>query len=106
MNSKKLSFSAELKRLRNKYMLTQLELSAYSGVPLPTIKRWETAQSIPNMLNLKKLIKYYEKFTDITRFEVNNLLELYSIIKADGADQAVTVSVTPKKDNKERFINI
>lgn len=104
--SKKLHFSEELKRLRNKYTMTQLELSAYSGIPLPTIKRWERADSIPSITNIKKLIECYQTFTEITQFEVKNLVELYSLIKTGtGAEQQI-ISAAPKKLNNERFVGI
>ena len=51
-----------LKELRKKAGLTQMELAAKLGVSLMSIRIWESGAGKPNANNFKKLVKFFNLF--------------------------------------------
>ena len=49
----------ELKRLRKMKGITQKELSEETGLPLGSIKKYESGHVQPNLTNALKLVRYY-----------------------------------------------
>lgn len=48
-----------LKELRNQAGLSQDQLAEKSGIPLPTLKKWELGQRVPTLEGLSKLGKFF-----------------------------------------------
>lgn len=51
-----------LKELRKKSGLTQMQLAAKLGVSMMTVRIWESGAGKPNEENFKKLVKYFNLF--------------------------------------------
>lgn len=50
----------ELKRLRKTKGITQKKLSEETGLPLGSIKQYESGQRQPDQINALKLVRYYK----------------------------------------------
>lgn len=62
-------YSVQIKRLRDRMGLTQVELAERLGVSFPTVNRWENAKSKPSQL-LCYAANYDTKFSEnrVTHF--------------------------------------
>ena len=51
-----------VRELREKASLTQMQLAAKLGVSMMTIRIWESGAGKPNEENFKKLVKFFNLF--------------------------------------------
>ena len=54
----------ELKKLREKMLLTQEEFGKLIGVSFETVNRWENGKHVPTMREKRKIAKLASKFDD------------------------------------------
>lgn len=57
-----MTYSAAIKRLRTRMMLTQSEFADVLGVKYGTVNRWEADSFEPTMKTKRKLTPLFEKF--------------------------------------------
>ena len=62
MNS--LHFAENLIRLRKKRRVTQEELAGFIGVTKASVSKWETRQSLPDILLLPQLASFFDVSVD------------------------------------------
>lgn len=98
MNKK--DFSVILRRLRNKLLMTQTDMSARAGIPLPTYKLWELAEVLPSPKNMKKLVDFLEAQKTIQHLELKELHDCYNTIRSKKAERDI---ISQKKPDT-RFI--
>ena len=55
-----MSFSEELKRIRQKCFLSQEALAHELGVSFSSVNRWEGGRAMPNMIAMKKIKDFCE----------------------------------------------
>ena len=60
----KMNYSGDLKKLREKMLLTQSEFGQLIGVSVETVNRWENGKHVPTMRAKRKINKLAEKFED------------------------------------------
>nr|DAF63419.1 MAG TPA: helix-turn-helix protein [Siphoviridae sp. ctgmM3] len=65
-----MSISSEIKKIRRKCLLNQIEFADAIGVSFSTVNRWENKKAIPNYQALKKIKSFCDK-NDIS-FEVDS----------------------------------
>ena len=53
--------SNELKKIRLKSLLSQMDFAKELGVSFATVNRWETGKSVPSLKTLKKIEMYCKK---------------------------------------------
>lgn len=56
----KLNFSRTITKLRHERNITQEELAAFVGVTKASVSKWETAQSLPDILLLPVLASFFD----------------------------------------------
>ncbi len=57
-----MNYQQAIKELRNKMIISQVELSKLLGVSFATVNRWETGKHIPT-IKVKRLLKpYFEEY--------------------------------------------
>ena len=59
-----MNYSGDLKKLREKMLLTQSEFGQLIGVSVETVNRWENGKHVPTMRAKRKINKLAEKFED------------------------------------------
>ena len=57
-----MTYTAAIKRLRTRMMLTQSEFADAFGVKYGTVNRWEAGSFEPTMKTKRKLAPFFEKF--------------------------------------------
>ena len=62
-----MNYSGDLKKLREKMLLTQSEFGKLIGVSFETVNRWENGKHVPNMRAKRKINKLAEKFEDFKK---------------------------------------
>ena len=60
----RMNYSGDLKKLREKMLLTQSEFGQLIGVSVETVNRWENGKHVPTMRAKRKINKLAEKFED------------------------------------------
>ena len=55
-------YNLNVRELREKASLTQMQLAAKLGVSMMTIRIWESGAGKPNEENFKKLVKFFNLF--------------------------------------------
>ena len=68
-----MSFSEDIKRIRQKAFLTQEDFAKEIGVSFATVNRWETGKAKPNLKTMK-LIDDYCKRNDID-FDISEQID-------------------------------
>lgn len=63
-----LHFSENLIRLRHEKNLTQQQLADFLGVTKASVSKWETKQSLPDLLILPKLSSFFDVSIDELHF--------------------------------------
>ena len=58
----RMNYSGDLKKLREKMLLTQSEFGQLIGVSFETVNRWENGKHVPSMRAKRKINKLAEKF--------------------------------------------
>jgi DNA-binding XRE family transcriptional regulator len=61
-----MDYAKEIKKLRQKMLLTQVEFAAFLGVSFESVNRWENAKNEPTMKIKRQLAKLFSK---------NNIME-------------------------------
>jgi DNA-binding protein len=56
-----MNFPEEIKKIRERALLTQMEFAEVVGVAFSTINRWETGKSRPHIKAMKNIKAYCEK---------------------------------------------
>ena len=56
-----MTFSREIKEIRQKCYLSQQAFADEIGVSFSTVNRWEKAKAIPNYQTMKRLIAYCKR---------------------------------------------
>lgn len=64
-----LMLSSEIKLIRQKALMTQMEFASQLNVSFSTINRWETGKSIPSLSTLKSL----KQFCTVNNIPFENL---------------------------------
>ncbi len=64
-----MTYSAAIKKLRNKMLLTQTELADFLGVKFGTVNRWEAGLYEPTMKNKRKLAKLFKEYDIVVEGE-------------------------------------
>ena len=85
INNKK-AFALELKRIRLKLGIYQYEFSARSGIPLPSLKRIESGENLPNIKNYKKIInllRLYQEQGILNKFDIESIKDIYGVSKSE-----------------------
>ena len=59
-----MNYSKDLKKLREKMLLTQTEFGNLLGVSFETVNRWENGKHVPTMRAKRKINKLAEKYSD------------------------------------------
>ena len=59
-----MDYSKDLKKLREKMLLTQTEFGNLLGVSFETVNRWENGKHVPTMRAKRKINKLAEKYSD------------------------------------------
>lgn len=59
-----LNFSGNLVRLRREKRITQSQLADFIGVTKASVSKWETGQSLPDVLILPQLAAYFDVTID------------------------------------------
>ena len=62
-----MNYSGDLKKLREKMLLTQSEFGQLIGVSFETVNRWENGKHVPTMKTKRKINKLAEKFEDLKK---------------------------------------
>ena len=62
-----MNYSGDLKKLREKMLLTQSEFGQLIGVSFETVNRWENGKHVPTMRAKRKINKLAEKFGDFKK---------------------------------------
>lgn len=62
-----MNYSGDLKKLREKMLLTQSEFGKLLGVSFETVNRWENGKHVPTMRAKRKINKLAEKFGDFKK---------------------------------------
>lgn len=62
-----MNYSGDLKKLREKMLLTQSEFGKLLGVSFETVNRWENGKHVPTMRAKRKINKLAEKFEDFKK---------------------------------------
>ena len=63
----RMNYSEDLKKLREKMLLTQSEFGQLIGVSFETVNRWENGKHVPTMRAKRKINKLAEKFEDFKK---------------------------------------
>ena len=63
----RMNYSGDLKKLREKMLLTQSEFGQLIGVSFETVNRWENGKHVPTMRAKRKINKLAEKFEDFKK---------------------------------------
>ena len=58
-----MNYSKDLKKLREKMLLTQTEFGNLLGVSFETVNRWENGKHVPTMRAKRKINKLAEKYS-------------------------------------------
>ena len=58
-----MDYSKDLKKLREKMLLTQTEFGNLLGVSFETVNRWENGKHVPTMRAKRKINKLAEKYS-------------------------------------------
>lgn len=58
-----MGFPEEIKKLRERALLTQMEFAEIVGVAFSTVNRWEVGKARPNIKAMKNIKAYCEKNT-------------------------------------------
>lgn len=93
----KKDFSVVLRRLRNKLLMTQADISLYAEIPLATYKLWELAGCLPSIKNMSKLISFLESTGQIQTLEIRELQTCYNTIKSKAKERDITKESTQAK---------
>ena len=56
-----MNFPEEIKKLRERSLLTQTEFAEIVGVAFSTVNRWEAGKARPNINTMKNIKSYCEK---------------------------------------------
>ena len=56
-----MGFADEIKELRHKCLLSQMDFAKEVGISFSTVNRWETGKSMPSYKALKRVEVYCEK---------------------------------------------
>ena len=59
-----LNFSENIIKLRHKKGITQEELADFVGVTKASVSKWETKQSLPDIMLLPRLAAYFDVTVD------------------------------------------
>lgn len=62
-----MDYSKDLKKLREKMLLTQTEFGNLLGVSFETVNRWENGKHVPTMRAKRKINKFAEKYADFKK---------------------------------------
>ena len=62
-----MNYSGDLKKLREKMLLTQSEFGQLIGVSFETVNRWENGKHVPTMKAKRKINKLAEKYEDFKK---------------------------------------
>lgn len=62
-----MNYSGDLKKLREKMLLTQSEFGKLLGVSFETVNRWENGKHVPTMRAKRKINKLAEKYEDFKK---------------------------------------
>ena len=63
----RMNYSGDLKKLREKMLLTQSEFGQLIGVSFETVNRWENGKHVPTMRAKRKINRLAEKFEDFKK---------------------------------------
>lgn len=74
-----MNYSDEIKKIRNKYFLSQEAFGRELGVSFSSINRWEGGKSRPNMIAMKKL----KNFCDVHDIDFTALEEQWKNLGKD-----------------------
>lgn len=70
MNHSKNNVSANLRYLRNRHRLTQEEVAERIGVSRQAVAKWESGDSLPDILNCEALADLYDvSLNDLVRYD-------------------------------------
>ena len=64
-----MDYSSDLKKLREKMLLTQKEFGELVGVSFETVNRWENGRHVPTMKAKRKIIKLKNKYESLLEKE-------------------------------------
>lgn len=74
-----MKFPKEIKKLRERGLLTQMEFAEMVGVTFSTVNRWEAGKTRPNIKAMKNIKAYCEKnnlpFEDVELAWLNYKIE-------------------------------
>lgn len=74
-----MKFPKEIKKLRERGLLTQMEFAEIVGVTFSTVNRWEAGKTRPNIKAMKNIKAYCEKnnlpFEDVELAWLNYKIE-------------------------------
>ena len=68
-----MTFAQELRRIRQRSLLTQEEFAKEVNVTISTVNRWERGETAPNLSAMKGI----KKFCDTNNVEYNRLVNLW-----------------------------
>ena len=85
-------FANQIKRLRARMGLTQVNLAERLGVSFPTVNRWENAKSKPSQLSWNRLLELWDKAV--------SAIESVKYVK-----DTLTIFVNPRSISKMRGLN-
>ncbi len=74
-----MSFSDELKRIRQRSFMSQEAFAKEVEVSFSTVSRWESGKTVPNLNAMKKIKDFCER----NKFEYNNLEEEWLNLRID-----------------------
>lgn len=64
-----MNYSGDLKKLREKMLLTQSEFGQLIGVSFETVNRWENGKHVPTMKAKRKINRLAKIFTNLNKEE-------------------------------------
>ena len=74
-----MNFPEEIKKLRERSLLTQTELAEIVGVAFSAVNRWEAGKARPNIKAMKNIKAYCEKnrllYEDVEEARLNYKIE-------------------------------
>lgn len=77
-----MNFPEEIKKLRERSLLTQTEFAEIVGVAFSTVNRWETGKARPNIKAMKN-IKEYCKHNNLTYDHIEEAWLNYNTDKSE-----------------------
>ncbi len=77
-----MSFQEELKRIRQKCLLSQEVFAKEIGVSFSTVNRWECGKTKPNLIAMKNI----RSFCDNHNFDFNNLQDKWLDADKENSD--------------------